>query len=190
MMKRLVGVLALQGDFAKHQKMLENSGVDTIQVKTTADLNKCDGLVIPGGESTTLTKLIKAYDLYEPIIKFAEENPVMGTCAGLIMLASKVDDERVTPFGLLNISVSRNAYGRQIDSFVDDLDIKFVDENEDNYKGVFIRAPRILEVNDDIEVLINHNNSPVMVRQNNIVGLSFHPELTDDTRIHEYFLSI
>ncbi|HJO91846.1 MAG TPA: pyridoxal 5'-phosphate synthase glutaminase subunit PdxT [Victivallales bacterium] len=189
-MKRLIGVLALQGDFAKHQKMLVNSGVDTVQVKTVYDLNKCDGLVIPGGESTTLTKLIKAYDLYEPIRKFAEGKPVMGTCAGLIMLANNVDDSRVKPFGLLDITVSRNAYGRQIDSFVDDLDIKFVNEKEDDFKGVFIRAPKILEVNDSAEVLIYHNNSPVMVRQNNIIGLSFHPELTDDTRIHEYFLSI
>jgi pyridoxal 5'-phosphate synthase pdxT subunit len=189
-MKRLIGVLALQGDFAKHQKMLEDSGVNTIQVKTAADLIKSDGLVIPGGESTTLTKLIKAYGLYEPIMEFIKEKPVMGTCAGLIMLAKTVDDERVKSFGILDISVSRNAYGRQTDSFIDELDVKFINEKEDDFKGVFIRAPKILEVNNNTEVLIYHNNSPVMVRKDNVIGLSFHPELTDDTRIHKYFLSI
>jgi pyridoxal 5'-phosphate synthase pdxT subunit len=183
-----IGVLALQGAFAKHEAHFQALGAATIQVRKPADLRRCAGLVIPGGESTTLTKLMHLYGFYEPIREFAQQHPVMGTCAGLILLATKVDDARVTPLGLLDIAVSRNAYGRQIDSFSALLDVPFLG-NGIPFRTIFIRAPQITAVGPEVEVVLTCQGLPVMVRHKHLLGLAFHPELTDDLRIHQYFLS-
>ena len=186
-MLQTVGVLALQGDFAKHEERLQALEVDTIQVKSPDDLQRCDGLIIPGGESTTLTKLLDLYGLYEPIREFATHCPVMGTCAGMIMVATHVDDTRVKPLQLLDISVNRNAYGRQIDSFITDVEAPFLGDRK-GFRAIFIRAPQIQALGPTVEVLIESQGTPVMVRQNRILALAFHPELTDDLRIHRYFV--
>lgn len=188
-MSDTIGVLALQGAFARHEAHLQALGATTIQVRKPDDLRRCAGLVIPGGESTTLTKLMRLYGFYEQIREFARQRPVMGTCAGLILLASKVDDTRVTPLGLLDITVSRNAYGRQIDSFSTLLEVPFLGNNVP-FRSIFIRAPQITAVGPDVNILLTCQNMPVMVRHNYLLGLAFHPELTDDSRIHQYFLAI
>ncbi len=186
-MSHTIGILALQGDFAKHEEQFRSLNVDTIQVKKPEALRECDGLVIPGGESTTLTKLIQLYGFYEPIREFAKSRPVMGTCAGLIMVATYVDDERVKPLGLLDISVSRNAYGRQIDSFTTFVDAPFLG-NGKPFRAIFIRAPQIREAGPGVNILMEFQGIPVMVQSKNMFALAFHPELTDDPRIHQYFL--
>jgi len=186
-MNHTIGILALQGDFAKHEERFHSLAVDTIQVKKPEELQKCDGVIIPGGESTTLTKLIQIYGFYEPIREFAKSHPVMGTCAGMIMVASHVDDDRVKPLRLIDISVNRNAYGRQIDSFITNVDVPFLG-NGLPFRAIFIRAPQIRQVGPGVEVLIELQGKPVMVRDKNILALAFHPELTDDPRIHQYFL--
>ncbi len=186
-MRRKIGILALQGDFAKHEAMLQSLNVGTIQVKKSEELQKCHGLIIPGGESTTLTKLMHRYGLYEPIREFAQSRPVMGTCAGMIMVANHVDDERVEPLHLIDISVNRNAYGRQIDSFITNVEASFLG-NGKVFRAIFIRAPQIREIGPEVEILIELQGKPVMVRSKNILAVAFHPELTDDTRIHQYFL--
>ena len=194
-MARKIGVLALQGNFEKHQVALHDSGVETILVKKPEHLKVCDGLVIPGGESTTITKLMSALDLYDSIIDFASHYPVMGTCAGIILLASYVDDIRVKPLKLIDATVTRNAYGRQIDSFIMNLDTNFLNSSDNpqtntRFKSIFIRAPKIIKTGNNVKILIKFKNEPVMIQGNNILGLTFHPELTEDYRIHKYFLSI
>jgi 5'-phosphate synthase pdxT subunit len=186
-MPQKMGVLALQGDFAKHQAMLRLLKVETVLVKKTKDLHGCEGLIIPGGESTTLTKLIQRCNMYEPIREFTEKHPIMGTCAGAIMVASSVDDQRIQPFQLIDISVVRNAYGRQIDSFVTYVDVPFLKGSE-KFKTVFIRAPKIKSVGSQVEVLMELHGNPIMVQESNVLALTFHPELTSDPRIHKYFL--
>jgi 5'-phosphate synthase pdxT subunit len=182
-----VGVLALQGAFAKHIEQLQALGVEAIEVRLPGQLDCCDGLILPGGESTTLTKLMRLYDFYEPIRIFAKSHPVMGTCAGLIMVAAQIDDARVEPLGLIDIEASRNAYGRQIDSFSTTINVPFLDSDRP-FHTIFIRAPQITSVGPDVEILMEHNGIPIMVRQEKIFALAFHPELTEDPRIHQYFL--
>lgn len=186
-MSHTIGILALQGDFAKHEERLHSLKLETIQIKTPEALQKCDGLIIPGGESTTLTKLMRKYGFYEPIQAFAKNRPVMGTCAGMIMVASHVDDNRVTPLKLIDISISRNAYGRQIESFITDVDLSFLGSARP-FRAIFIRAPQIQELGPEVATLIELDGQPVMVQEQNILALAFHPELTDDPRIHRYFL--
>ncbi len=189
-MHQTIGVLALQGDFEKHEQMLHQIGVKTIQVRKPHALNECVGLIIPGGESTTLSKLIQLYDLYHPIQSFAKKYVIMGTCAGLILLGTDIDDQRIVPLKLLNISISRNAYGRQIDSFVTYLNLPFIDQTQSNdpFKCIFIRAPQITHVESNVHVIMTNNSQPIMVQSHNILGITFHPELTDDTRIHQFFV--
>ena len=218
-MKRTIGILALQGDFEKHQSILNGAGIKTLQVKKPDHLKPCDGLIIPGGESTTLIKLMKIFNLFDPIREFASKYPVMGTCAGVIVLSSCVDDNKVIPLNLIDITVSRNAYGRQVDSFAVNIDAEFLknipmgtnnsnrivlsnkiellsNTNRSNcfefgnYKSIFIRAPKILNTGKKVKILMEYKNEPVMVQQDSILGLTFHPELTDDFRIHNYFLSL
>ena len=186
-MYKKIGVLALQGDFAKHQTMLRLLKVETIFVKKPEDLHRCAGLIIPGGESTTLMKLLGKGNLYEPIREFAKKSPIMGTCAGAIMVSSTVDDNRIKPLRLIDISIARNAYGRQIDSFITHVDVAFLKRSE-RFKTVFIRAPKIRSVGSQVEVLMELHGSPIMVQDNNVLALTFHPELTNDPRIHKYFL--
>jgi 5'-phosphate synthase pdxT subunit len=186
-MPKKIGVLALQGDFAKHQAMLRLLNIETVLVKKPGDLHGCEGLIIPGGESTTLTKLIQKCNLYEPIREFAEKRPIMGTCAGSIMIASSVDDHRIEPLRLIDISATRNAYGRQIDSFITHVDVPFL-QGSVRFKAVFIRAPKIKNVGSRVEVMMELRGNPIMVQERNVLAMTFHPELTSDPRIHKYFL--
>jgi 5'-phosphate synthase pdxT subunit len=185
---RRVGVLALQGAFASHRDALDACGVDTILVRHPDDLLGLDGLVIPGGESTTISNLLVSSGLLDPIRAAIDSGlPVFGTCAGMILMASKIVDGRDDQihFDLLPMSVRRNAYGRQIDSFETDLDVAGFDVP---FHAVFIRAPMIVEVDDQVEVLATYGERPVLVRLNNRFASSFHPELTDDIRIHRLFV--
>jgi len=173
-----IGVLAVQGNFREHAAMLRRLGVDAVEVRKPEQLNGVDGLVIPGGESTTLMRLMRLYGLDEAIMRF--ERPVFGTCAGMIVL----DRDHL---GLVDLVVDRNAYGRQVASFEADLELAGDDEQ---LRGVFIRAPRVREVGADVEVLAEHDGEPVLVRDGRFLLASFHPELTEDTRVHERFLDL
>lgn len=182
-----IGVLALQGDFREHGQVLEEMGTSTCPVRKPEDMSEIHGLVIPGGESTTVSKLLRKWDLFE-LIQTEVRNglPVFGTCAGLIILAREVENGPPT-LELLDITVERNSYGRQIESFESRLE---VDDGliDGNFKGVFIRAPRVKRVGTDVEVLARHGEDPVLLREGNVLAATFHPELTDDQGIHEYFL--
>jgi pyridoxal 5'-phosphate synthase pdxT subunit len=185
---RLVGVLALQGAFVAHQRALESVGARTCQVRQTRDLAGLDGLVIPGGESTTMSKLLDSSGLFDEIKALLSDSlPVLGTCAGMILLAAEVLDGRPDQrsFGAIDISVQRNGYGRQIDSFETDLDVAGLD---DPFHAVFIRAPKVLAIGPHVEVLAVHDGVPVVARQGHVMVASFHPELTGDARLHHRFL--
>jgi len=186
-------VLALQGDFVEHQKLLKGLSVDTIQVRKSVQLEELDGLIIPGGESTTIGKLALDFEMMEPLRAFAKEHAVWGTCAGSIFLSK--DARRDQPLlGVMDIQVERNAFGRQVDSFEIDLDIpalKTVSENGAPFHAIFIRAPLIESVSGDAEVLAAlPDNRIVAVRDGNLLATSFHPELTGDDRFHRYFLEM
>ena len=182
-----IGVLALQGSVAEHLKLVKsvNKKINAVAVKTIDELAAVDGLIIPGGESTTLRRLMDEFNLFTPIReRIVAGMPVWGTCAGLILLANKIEGE--TPyFRLLDVDVKRNAYGRQIDSFVTEGDFAGMYVNM-----VFIRAPKIVRVGDGVEVLAEYNGEPVAVRQGNILATAFHPEMTRDNRVHKYFLGM
>ena len=185
-----IGVLAIQGDVTEHKDALSQLRVTSTDVRLPTDLERIDGLIIPGGESTTMMQLIDTYHLRAPLIKQLKSGkPVWGTCAGLIALANQLTEKRPKPLELMNITVSRNAYGRQVNSFETDLDIECV--SEPPFKAVFIRAPKITEVGPEVEILSRlFDGQPVAVRQSNMLGTSFHPELTDDLRIHKLFVNI
>jgi len=186
-MKR-IGVLALQGDFEKHNATLKSLGQETVLVRTEKELDLCDGLIVPGGESSTLSKLLKKHHLWDHILQFVRRGPIFGTCAGLILLSRQITNEPLDTLGLIDIVTERNAYGRQIDSFIDELDIK-MSGKEYKFDGVFIRAPKIVSIGQGVTPLAWHQQNIVMVEQGNILAAAFHPELTSDTRIHEYFLT-
>jgi 5'-phosphate synthase pdxT subunit len=187
-----IGVLALQGDFREHRQTLSAIGVDSIEVRTLADLSKSSGLIIPGGESTVMQKLAVAYDLFEPIRDALKGGlPAFGTCAGLIMLADQIVDgiPGQKGFGGLDVSVRRNAFGNQLDSFEVDLDFQGVEGPA--VHAAFIRAPIVERVGEDVEILSTLGDGRVVgVRQGNLMGISFHPEVTGETRIHELFVSM
>lgn len=186
----IIGVLALQGAFAKHQAMIEKLGGQVLLVRTPADLQKCDGLIIPGGESTTIYRQMNFINLVEPLVEFAEKKPVFGTCAGLILMSKDLINGSLTePLGLLDITVERNSYGRQIDSFQVPLDVSLAKTNRP-VAAFFIRAPRIRRCGSDVKVLASYESEPVLVQQGFHLGATFHPELTSDTFIHEHFLSL
>jgi pyridoxal 5'-phosphate synthase pdxT subunit len=171
-----IGVLAVQGNFREHAAMLRRLGAEVAEVRKPEELAGLDGLVVPGGESTTFIRLMRLYGLDEAIRDF--EQPILGTCAGMIVL----DREHL---GLLNVQVDRNAYGRQVASFEADLALA---GEERPLRGVFIRAPRVREAGEEVEVLAEHEGEPVLLRDGHIIVASFHPELTEDTRVHELFL--
>ncbi len=181
-----IGVLALQGDFAKHQEMLEKLGVEAPEVRLPAELKDLDGLVLPGGESTTFSKLMKETGIWDALRFFANSHPIFGTCAGLIVLANELVNQQVETLRLLDAVVQRNAYGRQRESFVGPVSLA-LDGDQGTFSGVFIRAPKIVRVGSGVQVLGRHGDEPVLVRDGNILAATFHPELTDDTRIHAYF---
>ncbi|HET9672884.1 MAG TPA: pyridoxal 5'-phosphate synthase glutaminase subunit PdxT [Actinomycetota bacterium] len=182
-----VGVLALQGDVREHERVLTRLDASPVEVRTAADLADVQALVIPGGESTTIGKLARAYDLVEPVRERAEGGmPVFGTCAGMIVMAERVLDGEPL-LGLMDVTVRRNAYGRQVDSFEADVDVEGIDHP---VRGVFIRAPWIEEVGAGVEVLARHEGKPVVLRQGKLLSASFHPELVGETALHEAFLSL
>ena len=182
-----IGVLALQGDFAAHTTMLKRIGVEAVEVRTASHLENLDGLIIPGGESTTMLKLLSEGGMTSPLFKFARSGrPVLGTCAGAILVASRVLKPSQESLGLIDITVERNGYGRQVDSFIGTLDSQL---GEPAIEAVFIRAPRIRETGPEVEILALNSSEPVFVRQRNIFAATFHPELTGDQRIHKLLVS-
>ena len=183
-----IGVLAIQGDFQEHRQTLERIGVETAEVRLARHLDSIDGLIIPGGESTTIVQLMDIYDLREPVSDRVRGGfPIWGTCAGMIVLANRLADHRPDPLKLMDIEVRRNAFGRQVDSFEADLDIKGV--SGPPFHAVFIRAPVVAHAGSDVEVLATlEDGRPVAVRQSRILATAFHPELTEDPRVHELFV--
>jgi pyridoxal 5'-phosphate synthase pdxT subunit len=173
-----IGVLAVQGNFREHASMLRRLGAEPVEVRKPEQLEELDGLVIPGGESTAIARLVRLYGLEEAIRRF--ERPLFGTCAGMILL-----DRR--HLGLLDLEVSRNAYGRQVASFEADLELA---GEEEALRGIFIRAPRVAEVGPEVEVLAELDGEPVLLREGRVLVAAFHPELTADTRVHERFLEL
>ena len=188
-----IGVLALQGDFAEHIAMLKRLKVETSEVRLPEQLKGLDGLIIPGGESTTIGKLAVAYDLMEPLKLFGQRHAIWGTCAGAIFISKDVSRDQPL-LELMDIKVERNAFGRQIDSFEADLNIpelKQATGTKDDYHAVFIRAPIIESVDADTKILASVPDGRIVAaQQGHLLATSFHPELTNDTRFHEYFLSL
>ena len=184
---KTVGVLALQGDFEKHLSALYEVGVNGKLVRTETELLSVDGLIIPGGESTAMTKLIMTFALEEPLTEFVKTKPVMGTCAGMILLSKQTDSDSVIGFGAINIELERNGFGRQLDSFSADIPLEFTNVNP--FHALFIRAPRILNTGEDVISLATHDGETVMARNSNVLVTSFHPELTDNLAIHKYFIN-
>lgn len=182
-----VGVLALQGAFREHENILAACGVEAEQIRKPQQLDKISALIIPGGESTTIGKLLNEFRLFEPVVKMGREGlPIFGTCAGLIMLAREIEGSTQPRLGLMDIRVERNAFGRQVDSFEASLDITAIGGQP--FRAVFIRAPYVIGTGSGVEVLATFREKIVFVRQGRFLAAAFHPELTDDLRIHKYFL--
>ena len=180
---KTVGILALQGDFAKHEAALERAGAQVREVRTAADLHAIDGLIIPGGESTTMLKLIGYEQMWEPLLDFGQAKPVFGTCAGAILIAQDVAAPTQASLGLMDIGIERNAYGRQMDSHLAKIDCAGAP-----LEAVFIRAPIIRRVGVNCQVMAMHRGDPVLVSEGRHLVATFHPELTCDPRVHELFL--
>jgi len=189
-----IGVLALQGDFREHIKSLSDCGVNALAVKTKEEILDIDALVLPGGESTTIAKLARSFDLFDLIkTRIAEGMPTYGSCAGMILLADRIEDAIVgqESFGGIDMTVRRNAFGRQVDSF--ETELKFEGITQPSIKAVFIRAPWVEQVGPNVQILAEVKNGdgsvhPVAVRQGNLLATSFHPELTGDNRVHKFFI--
>jgi len=181
--KPVVGVLALQGDFEAHQRALEHAGAEAREVRTPADLDEVDGLILPGGESTTMLELMEREQLFEPLRRFGAEKPVFGTCAGTILLASEVLHPAQPSLGLMDLTVERNGYGRQIDSCIAEIDVE-----GHAAEAVFIRAPVIRRVGAQAKILASYSGTPVLVEQGNHLTATFHPELSDTNEIHSRFV--
>ncbi len=180
----IIGILAIQGSVIEHKKMLDHIGVKNIYVKSLNDIKKVDALIIPGGESTTITKILRMKKLDE----YIKENdlPTFGTCAGAIIMAKEIIGMNQYCLGLIDMKIQRNAYGRQRESFETELEVKGLGK----FWGIFIRAPIIRSIGKDVEVLSTFEGNPVLVRQRNHLAATFHPELTTDTRIHELFINM
>lgn len=185
-----IGVLAQQGAFVEHIAVLRRLEVEALPVRLAEELEGLDGLIIPGGESSSIGKLMQEYDLVEPVRRLAEQGfPIMGTCAGMILLARRASGLNPEPLGAMDIDVRRNAFGRQVDSFETDLEIPAIDEPP--FHAVFIRAPYIERAGDGVDILAwLPQGIGVAARQGNMIALAFHPELTNDLRLHHYFLGI
>jgi 5'-phosphate synthase pdxT subunit len=183
-----IGVLAIQGDFEKHLEMSRQLDVEASPIKTAAELNACDALILPGGESTTFVNLLHKHGLWEEIKTFAQYKPVFGTCAGLIVLSDQVINNKVKTLGIVNIDVERNAYGRQIDSFIDTLQLD-LGKGRFDFEGVFIRAPKIRHIGQGVHALGWYGDDVVLAEMGNTLVATFHPELTANTKIHEYFIN-
>lgn len=189
-----IGVLALQGAFIEHVNILRELGVEAVEVRLPEDLEGLDGLIIPGGESTTIGKLANTYELTASLRQFAAENPVWGTCAGMIFMAKRISaaDGRDQPLlGVMDIVVERNAFGRQVDSFITPIEVDGLEGGSGPFPAVFIRGPRLVDAVGDARVIAHlADGTPVAAREGHWLATSFHPELTDDARFHEYFLKM
>ena len=184
-----VGILELQGDFELHHKILSELGYTSFSVKDSSDLESLDGLIIPGGESTTMSLLIDSFNLRKSILDFSKEKPILGTCAGLILMAKAIKNEvKVNPLGILDVEVSRNAYGRQIMSSKKNIQIES-DSKKFDMEVTLIRAPKIMKINENINIIAEIDNSPAAVFDGRHMGLSFHPELNGVTFFHEMLFS-
>lgn len=183
-----IGVLALQGAVAEHIRSITLAGAEGVPIKKVEQLEGIDGLIIPGGESTTIGKLMRKYEFMDAIRQFsAEGKPIFGTCAGLIVLAERIQGDEEAHLRLMDITVARNAFGRQRESFETDLSVKGIEET---VRAVFIRAPLILEVGAGVEILSTYKDEIVTARQGHLLAASYHPELTDDYRLHQYFVEM
>lgn len=183
-----IGVLGLQGAVREHVRSIEESGAEAVVIKKVEQLAEVDGLILPGGESTTMRRLIDKYHFLDELKRFANQGkPVFGTCAGLILLAKRVVGYEEPHIGAMDVTVERNSFGRQRESFEADLNITGVAED---FPAVFIRAPHIVEAGENVEVICKHDGRIVAAREGNFLGCSFHPELTDDHRITEYFVKM
>lgn len=183
-----IGILALQGAFQEHKNILDSLNVNNSLIKTKEQLKDIDGIILPGGESTAMGKLLRDFDILEPLKeKIKNGFPVFGTCSGMILLAEKISNSDVVHLGVMGIEVKRNAYGRQLGSFETLGDFKGIDKK---VKMVFIRAPYVENIKEGAEILSVVNGNITAVREKNMLAVSFHPELTDDTSVHEYFLDI
>ena len=185
-----IGVLALQGDFAEHVAAIRRLGAEAREVRAPGDLDQVSGLIIPGGESTTISGLLERWELADPISSLAQAGlPLWGTCAGLIVMARTIVGDSLPSLGLLDVDVQRNAYGRQVDSFEADVPIPAF--GEEPFRAVFIRSPVIQRVGQEVRVLANlADGTPIAVQQGNLLGSTFHPELTPDSRFHAYLLRL
>ena len=197
-----IGVLALQGDFNQHGEVLRSLGVSVQEVRKPKDLECCRGLIIPGGESTAMLKQIEFIQMRDPLLAFAKERPLFGTCAGLILMSRNIrsslsqslqkvqPSQPLPPLELLDIEVERNAFGRQADSFQTSVFLELLPGDRQQFPAIFIRAPRIREWGDKVEVLASFNDEPILVRQGNHLGASFHPELTSNSYVHQFFVEV
>lgn len=184
--KMRIGILAVQGDFAAHAKMLQELGAETVEVRTVADLRGCDGMILPGGESTTQLQFLEEEGLFDALKQFASEGrAVFGTCAGAILLATQVENPKQDSLGLLDMKILRNGYGRQLasDVFFGESTLK-----KEPLEMVFIRGPIIEQVGKGVKVLARHEGKPALVERENVMAATFHPELTEDTTVHQHFL--
>ena len=186
-----IGVLALQGAFREHIQMLQQLGVAAVEVRLPGELKPLDGLIIPGGESTTIGKLAVMYRLIEPLQLFAESRPMWGTCAGMVLMAKEIGMDQPV-LGIMDIIVERNAFGRQIDSFQENLYVNVLENGDSRpFPGIFIRSPRLIEIKDRaVEIARLADGTPVAAIENKLLVTAFHPELTSDTRFHRFFLSL
>jgi len=184
---KIIGILAIQGDFERHTRIITALGHLPAEVRTLNELYQTDALIIPGGESTTFLRLFNEFDLTDGIKTYARNHPIMGTCAGLIILSREADHLPFKPLGLLDITVKRNAYGRQRESFIDDIEL-FLNGTIKKTPGVFIRAPKISHIGNDIKVHARYKDNVVLVSSKNIMAATFHPELTNNHEIHSYFI--
>jgi 5'-phosphate synthase pdxT subunit len=184
-----IGVLALQGDYEAHRKAVERAGAEAVEVRTSVELDSVDGLILPGGESTTMLKLLHAEGLYGRLAEFGKTKPIFGTCAGAILLARDVVSPMQESLGLMDLTVERNGYGRQLDSRIVTLEPEADSGVKGSVEAVFIRAPIIREAGPAVRILMRYQDRPVLVEQGHHMVATFHPELTSDPRIHERFLN-
>src|SRR5205807_7894415 len=182
-----IGVLAIQGDYEAHKAVLERLGVDVLLVRKPEQLDSIDAIVIPGGESSTFLNFLEERGFLEKLRSFVHRKPAFGTCAGAILLAKDVENPPQVSLGAMDIRIRRNAYGRQLDSFIREEKTKLGDKP---LEMVFIRAPRIVDAGADVEILASESGNPVLVRQGKVMACTFHPELSQDTRVHEEFLKL
>ena len=183
----IIGILALQGNFVQHKKIVDNIGVQNILVRHPNEIDQCDSLIIPGGESTTISKQIDNNHFRKILIDFAITNPIMGTCAGMIMLSCTELTENMIPLNIMDFQVERNAWGRQIHSFSSDIKLHF--DKDRSFHAVFIRSPKISRIGKGVQVLSSFNGEPILLRNGMHIVSSFHPEIGNDYRIHEYFIN-